>query len=630
MDSEEKFIGHTDPTLKLDLDKIRLEKQYAQLTEDEKILVMCKILGMDHRPVKINKFVQDDYFLGNITGSGKSIFPFWLDKFDKMFPDEVTTKTPYISFSGAIGTGKSFTSKIIGLYHFHRLDCCTDVYRSVGLAGGTKLAMGFMHANSDTAYRDFVQFYRTIFEISPYFRQQYNKPPIRLIASGPKSTGAVLGVQLIFTVLSELGFWKPQDAMEKMDEVLGRYESRFKNKRFYFGGVIADSSAKDSDHGASQRFEEIVPPTELYRISPAQWDVRPELYEESNGETFDFFIGDSTKTPRMIEPGEDPIKSGIDLDRIIKVPVSAKYRFMSNPVRNLQDLAGIPYTGTSLFFGGDLSHVLKCSKLTNYAPEEVVVDFYDKSDKIYDKVSQMIWRIPKKTNLFLHYDIGLQKDKTGVSLCYYTGEIASPDGNTFYPTFKIPLCFVVSRKNGQSTSLDHLYQFIKDLIKDGYYVTFSADSFASAGIFQSCERDGIDYRPLSVDRTMDAGFAFKNIVNTDRIELPYNNILLRECSEIRIVNTGKDGNHIKLDHPLVSSCTEFDYKNKKDCPGTKDLFDAVCGSVFSCLQKYSEYLETGMAGGVNKTMQALGNMTKDAREESYKIINNWVESYWDT
>ena len=369
MEDENKFINMEDPTQKLDLGSVSIEKQYSKLSEDDKVMVICKILGMDHRPVKIQKFIFDDYFLGNITGSGKSIFPFWLDKFDEMFPNEVSTKTPYVSFSGAIGTGKSFTSKIIGLYNYHRLDCCSNVYHSVGLAGGTKLAMGFVHANSETAYRDFVQFYKHVFDISPYFRQQYNKPPIRLIASGPKSTGAVLGVQLIFTVLSELGFWKPQDAKEKMDEVLGRYESRFKNKRFFFGGVIADSSAKDSDHGASQRFEEIVPPNELFRISPAQWEVRPELYAESRGETFDFFIGDSTKTPRIIEEGEDPIKSGVDLDRIIKVPISAKYRFMSNPVRNLQDLAGIPYTGTSLFFGGDLSHVLKCSTLRNLAPE---------------------------------------------------------------------------------------------------------------------------------------------------------------------------------------------------------------------------------------------------------------------
>lgn len=626
--SSTNFISQTDPTTPINLNNITLEQQFAKLTDREQIMVTCKLLGMNHIPVDMKTFLFDEYFLGcdSITNHGKGVFKYWLDKFDQIFPNEVMTKTPYISFSGAVGTGKSFQSKMIGLYHFHRLDCCQNVFHSVGLAGGTKLAFGFFHANADTAYRDFVQFFKFVFDTSPYFKKQFNNPPIRMIASGPKATGSVIGTQLIYCVLSEIGFWKPQDAKEKMDEVITRYESRFKNKRFNFGGVIADSSAKDSDHGASQRFEEIVPPKELFKISPSQWDVRPELYAESKGETFDFFIGDSKQVPRCINPGEDPIKSGIDLDRIIKVPISAKYRFLSNPVRNLQDLAGIPYSGASLFFNGDLSHLLNCSKIRNYAPEEVVVDFYDKSDTIYSHVAPMIYRIPKKTNLFVHYDIGIQKDKTGVCICYYSGEVSDPNGNTMYPTFKVPLLFVVSRKKGQSTSLDHLYQFLKDLIREGYYVTFSADSFASAGIFQSCERDRIDYKAISIDKTMDAGVAFKNIVNTERIELPYHNILLRECSEIKIVTNGKNGSHVKLDHPLVSSCTEFDYANVSgEQPGTKDLFDATCGAVFSCLQKYSEYKETGTIGDFEMSMKALNSVTSDAREESQKVFQNMLE-----
>ena len=558
------FINQSDPTTPFDPNAVSLEAQYKKLSEKEKLQIACKLLGMNHIPVTMEQFLFDEYYLGcdTITNHGKQIFAYWLDKFKVIFPNPVITRTPFISFSGAIGTGKSYQSKMIGLYHFHRLDCCQNVFHSVGLAGGTKLAFGFFHASSETAYRDFVQFYKFVFDTSPYFRQQYNKPPIRMIASGPKSTGSVIGTQLIYCVLSEIGFWKVQDAKEKMDEVLTRYESRFKNKRFNFGGVVADSSAKDADHGASQRFEEIVPQKELFY-----------------------------------------------------------------PVRSLQDLAGIPYTGASLFFNGDLSHLMNCSKIRNYAPEEVIVDFYDKSDRIIDHVRTMLYKVPKRTNLFVHYDIGLQKDKTGICLCYYSGEVSDPTGTAQYPTFKVPLLFVVSRKKGQSTSLDHLYQFLKDLINEGYYVTFSADSFASSGIFQSCERDGIEYKAISIDKTMDAGVAFKNIVNTERIELPYCDILMRECSEIRIVTNGKTNSHVKLDHPLISSCTEFDYKNVTgEQPGTKDLFDAVCGAVFSCLQKYSEYLEGGVGGNFEKAKQALDKVTHSAFEDTQKRFQSMVEN----
>ena len=53
---------------------------------------------------------------------------------------------------------------------------------------------------------------------------------------------AVIGTHLIFAVLSEIGFWRPQDAISKMGEVLIRDQSRFISKRFNFGGVLLDSS----------------------------------------------------------------------------------------------------------------------------------------------------------------------------------------------------------------------------------------------------------------------------------------------------------------------------------------------------------------------------------------------------
>ena len=422
------------------------------------------------------------------------------------------------------------------MYNYHKLDCCTNVYKSVGLAGGTKIAMAFFHANFETSKKDGIGFWKFILDQSPYFRSQYNNPPIRLIPSGPQSTGSVLGSQLIYTVLSELGFWRPKDAASKMDEVLTRYSSRFANKRFWFGGVVADSSAKDADHGASQRFEEIVLPNELFRLSPAQWETRPELYEESNGKTFRMYKGDSKQLPRVVEDDENIEELGMDPDRIINVPISAKHLFLANPIRNLQDLAGVPYSGQDLFFGGDLSHVLKASSIRNYAPEIITVDFYNKNDRIFDKVQNMIWRIPRGTNVMVHYDIGLKKDITGVCLAYYSGE--KQVGNASLPCFRIPLIFGVSRIKGQSTSLDHLYGFIKDIVKNGYTVTFSADSFASAGLFQSLERDGIDYKSISVDKTMDAGIMLKNVINSDRLEMPYHNTFLRECSEIRVVTNG--------------------------------------------------------------------------------------------
>lgn len=491
----------------------------------------------------------------------------------------------------------------------------------MGLAGGSKIAIAFFHASEQTALKDNIQVYRQFFEISPYFKNLYNNPPVRLIASGPRSTSSIIGTQLIYSVLSEIGFWRPQEAKERIDEVLVRYSSRFVDKRNTFGGVVCDSSAKDADHGASELFEESVPKKELFTFAPAHWEARPELYAESKGVTFNFYKGDHRSLPRVIDEKEDLSK--FDPDRIIKVPIQSKYLFINSPTRALQDLAGVPYTAKDLFFSGDIGPLLKCSSIVNSSPEMIEVDFYDKSDRIVDHVSSMVSKIPFGSTVFVHFDIGLKKDICGVAGCMYNGEVVDPSGNASFPKFKIPFVFGVSRKQGQSTSLDHLYQFLKDLIEEyGLNVIFSSDSFQSAGIFQKCERDGIEYKCISIDRTPDAAYLFKNTVMAGRIEIPYHNTLLRECSELRVLNNGQ-----KIDHPAISSCYDFDYKEATgDMPGTKDIFDAVCGSLSACSKKYSENMEHGFNTGYAKQSQIISNLSRDPRLESQKVFQEMLEN----
>ena len=620
-----------DPTLSLvSVPENILEEEYNKLSNDEKILIGCKLLGMDHRPTTIRRFLCDDYFLGSelIFNHGKAVFTPWFDKLEEIFPNSIKTNYPFVSMSGCVGSGKSSISRVIGLYYLHRLDCCSNVYASLGMAGGMKLAFGFFHANFETAKRDFKNYYDFVFDTSPYFRNQYHKPAIRIIPSGPVSVGAVLGSQLIFSIISECGFWRPQDGVNKVSEVITRYNSRFADKRYTFGGAICDSSAKDASDAAPKKFEELVNPDDLLKIKWRQWEIRPNLFNfDVDKRTFRFYKGDAVTGPRVIEDNEDISVTGLDPDRIINVPIAAKFQFLADPIRNLRDLAGEGYTGSESFFAGDLSHLLACSKLKNYCPEEIIVDFYDTSDSIYSQVESMIYRIPRGTSLFLHMDIGIKKDKTGVALCYYDGEKEVSPGYTL-PKFKVPLAFDVSRKKGQATSLDHLYQFIKDLVKNGYLVEFSADSFASSGIIQSCERDGIPYKPLSVDKTMEAYNVFKNVVNTERLEMPYINILLRECSELQISFNGKNLEHCKVDHPLVSKCIEFDYSGYTagTQPGSKDLSDAVCGALYNCYLHYGQYQELGMNGGVNKTLQSFKSQTTSAREETQKIFQGMLNN----
>ena len=97
-----------DPTLPipdLSVGEVKsLESEYDKLTSEEKILVACKILGMDRKPTTIRRFICDDYYLGGegLFNQGKSVFPFWFDKLDTIYPTSISTKYPWISLGGAV------------------------------------------------------------------------------------------------------------------------------------------------------------------------------------------------------------------------------------------------------------------------------------------------------------------------------------------------------------------------------------------------------------------------------------------------------------------------------------------------------------------------------------------------
>ena len=60
----EPFINQYDPTAYVDLTSVSLEQQYSKLTEQEKLLIFCKINGYNRIPPSIQRLYSDEYYLG--------------------------------------------------------------------------------------------------------------------------------------------------------------------------------------------------------------------------------------------------------------------------------------------------------------------------------------------------------------------------------------------------------------------------------------------------------------------------------------------------------------------------------------------------------------------------------------
>ena len=623
--SSNNFINQSDPTAPLNFDNIDIREQYSKLTDEEKILVATRLMGYSHKPPTINQLISDEYYLGSekFFNHGTAVFDFWKDALNIIYPTEITTAKPYLVLSGAIGVGKSTVSKICLCMTYARLGCMPNPYKLLGTAPKPLSAIVF-HRDENVAYREFKKYFDTVLEYSPFFKNIPHRPNFKVLTSGPRGGGG-LGTDLIFSILGEINFWPNQEvAMERTNSTLIRFKSRYDiDVTTKVGQFIVDSSAKGSADSV-QLFLENTDPRYTWNCCPSHWAVRKNLYQRSEGKTFNVFTGSGAKPPRILgDDGEYLLEEGMDPDKIIKVPIQLKGEFSAALEKSLQDLAGVSTTSSNSFFGGNIENLIKCSSEKNRMPEVIEVDFYNKSDRIYDKVSPMLDTIPLKTPIWLGLDLSAARDgdMTGISGVTFS-EWDNIDG-VRVPRINCLFTFAVKNKEGQEISLFHIFQFIQELNKR-FNVCVSADQAFSRQLLQDCEREYIPTNGrISTDLLpCNPALYLKYLINNRLIKLPVNKRLQREALDLLYTKTGK------VDHPVHAT-----FSNQFDNPpggngqkGSKDVWDSLASACYSLKMSIDEGMELGYSTGIKKQMSAIQGMTSDPREEAGKAIQGMLES----
>lgn len=620
-----KFIDHTDPTKSLDkeLDSITLDRQYSSLTDREKLLVFAKIHGYYMIPPSIQQLISDDYFLGSkdFFDSGNVVFDFWKnDFFPAVFPSPVLTSKPYLILSGAIGIGKSTVSRICLAETYARLVCMRNPSITLGLAPKPLSAVIF-HRSEDTAVIEFKRWFeRDVMRLSPFFRDTRNDNlNFKIITSGPRGSGG-LGSDVIFFIMGEINFWDNQEnARSRLQTALGRFKSRFSNESLELAGqFIVDSSAKGNSD-CTEWFLENTDPRRTWNCKPAHYEVRPEMYRESRGRTFKVFTGNGKYPPQIIPIDHKPDPT-LDPDKIIEVPMQLLADYKANIIKSLQDFSGVS-TGSSDKFFESLEHMINCSTLVNRIPEVITVDFYDKSDRLIEKIEPMIKLLPMNTPLWVGLDLSAARggDMTGIAAVMFNGW--EDHGGTRLPKVKCPFVLAIKNKDGQEISLFHIFQLIQDLHKR-FNIVVSADQAFSRQILQDCDREGIkNYGRISTDLVpCEPAIYLKTLINLELIQLPEHKRLQREAHDLYYTDKGK------VDHPKKASISkEFDNPEGKE-KGSKDVWDALSQACYSLKKSIDEGEEYGTNAGVHMTLESMTRITKDPKEESGKIFQNMLQN----
>lgn len=544
----------------------------ADLSYEQKLQAAAKILGYRSMPPSIEKFIDDPYYLGNSGIGGKAMYPFWKDELKKIFPTPIHTAFPFIVLTGAIGIGKSTFSKVVALYNECRLMHMNNL-NFFGIAVTKPINFIFFHTSVQKAHDDFIGSCDLIAGQSPFFLKMWganseNKIPMEKKADGPRSNNAI-GGDVIFYNLSEINFVRYDKAEEKIDTAFKRWNSRFMKAYGYIGNIILDTSAQ----GDASVVENFIKHNKykIHIVRGSTWAAKAHLkmhfrqVDPKTGLThFEVYSGDSIHGPFIITPAKE-LTEKMDRDRVIKVPNELRSSFEFNIETSLQDEAGISTTSTGKFLP-DNAKFLESMSIKQLHKDVMIVDFYDKTDRILDKIRDQIEEfVPKDRILFIRFDIGVVKDLCGVSITYFEKFIpysTSTGSKLQIPTFKTPVAFGLSRKSDQETPISHLMDFILDLRETHEIGLVTADQYASRQLLQDLEREGIPSAYLSVDRTDAAYIYWKQLTNSGCWQGPQNDHLINEICNLLHVGG-------KVDHPHDSS---------------KDVADAMVGSVYSAYQ----------------------------------------------
>lgn len=580
-----------------DLDLLSLE-------ELESIYVQYS--GFEIQPVDITTFIRDPYYLGRFFADEKGnsrFYDYWFGVLREIYPSPLVSPYWLISLRGSIGRGKTMAACIGMAYDLYLLQCLRSPQAQLGLLPTDKIVFAIMNVTLSLVKDVIWDRLSNMFSLSPYFTslldtaRSVSKAKSKIIREQspsvmPKNIDFFSGSRITHTlgraiytcIFSEANFEVIDDQVYRsFNSVIARQESRFLSEE----GQIAGKTWIDSSEG--DRFSTINRITDRYKgqsgvyvNSGPLWYVRPWLYK---GNFFTVYKGSDFRRPDIVDY-DDPAFIE-DPQQILVVPAEHRNRFEADLEQALRDLGGIATTSSYLLFRNKLK-LIESLVMTPIFPDVLSVDFDNDEDQIHKHCTSPLYfgiNRFKSCPRYIHIDIGLTGDRLGIAATCVTGfkeTTTSQDvvdlllHRDSVPTTLTDFAFGIEAKKGQQVPLFKVRQFLMWLKSSGMAIAkVTLDGYNSADFIQLLTKVGVDSEVVSVDRTSEPYFQLRNAVNEKRSILPTNNILRKELENLEVTSDGK-----KVDHPH-----EFPDGER----GSKDIADAVCGSLITAIQNSSQY-----------------------------------------
>lgn len=609
---------------------LEILKEYSQDGQSA-ILENLKYSDFEEIPVDIMTFISDEKYLGrglyivdDYTGERKcTVFPYWLEKLQEIFPDNLTTRYNTVILTGSIGLGKSFIAVVCQLYLLYRMMCLKDPYTYYGMQPIDKITFSMLNVTLEAAQGVGWDKMQQLLQSSEWFMERGNmnasrtnpqwQPPKGIELVFGSSNRHVVGRALFSNFSDEVNFGvgnnveKQKAKLKKMiSQIDARMISRF-GKGTYLPTMNIIASSKDSEQAFMESYIEMKRKNESTTtliVDEPQWVVRNDKGSPNDPGSFYVAVGNKFLAHELLPVSATEEEANIYREKgyfMLKVPPIYREAFEDNIDLALTDNAGISTSNSTKYISGIRLNQIKTDEYKNPFTKDVIEVGNAPDDIVqYSNFFDLSQINPKDMArpLFIHLDMSLSGDKTGIAGTWITGKrpgVVGEENTGRELEFKAAFSVSVEAPKGYQVSFEKTRNFIRWLRDRGFAIKcISMDTYQSANMAQSLTADGFKTQILSVDRVDTIGtengrparickpYAFlKSTIYERHIKL------YRRCdlltTEITNLERLSDGH---VDHP----------KN-----GSKDQADALCGSLYTASQfaeefsyDYGENLETSL------------------------------------
>lgn len=321
-----------------------------------------------------------------------------------------------------------------------------------------------------------------------------------------------------------------QNMQDLYNTISARVKGTFRQNGQVYGKIFAVSSKKsDSDFMEAYIEQQLAAGAEdhMYVADAPQWDVLPPSMF-SNGK-FHIAVGDRYKKGFVVSESEDVNPSVFEELRaqgytIMSPPIDMLPEFKADFEIALRDLAGISIPGSLSFITQEsLTACINADRQNPFYQDIMQIGTKDSfviEDYFHmDEVPAICKRMP----MFIHLDLSLTTDRTGISGVCITGrkDIEGGDNKVVsQPMFTHVFSLAVEAPRGDKIPYAKITEFICWLRRQGFNISrVSRDQFQSEYLAQLLEAQGFDVDKISLDRTPDGYMAGRSIILEQRVDM---------------------------------------------------------------------------------------------------------------